>query len=145
MNSLFLWTELQSLRDNEDPLESATDDDNDPSVTVFKRDKYHGVSSVRTGSSDEENMQYTEENANSPRRRDNNIDTDNDKTYTVEEAVESIGFGRFQLIVYFVGGTITVRYLAQFLHLHKIVVVSCCLLVNKIPAEWMRQLGRCFC
>lgn len=50
-------------------------------------------------SSGDEEMKYTDESA-TDRKED-------DKTYTVEDAVESIGFGRFQLIVYFVGGTIT--------------------------------------
>ena len=50
-------------------------------------------------------MKYTDESST-------NLEEENkdDKTYTVEEAVEAIGFGRFQLIVYFVGGTITVSY-----------------------------------
>ncbi|XP_070204086.1 putative transporter SVOPL isoform X2 [Littorina saxatilis] len=45
-------------------------------------------------------MKYTDETST-------NKEEDDEKTYTVEEAVEAIGFGRFQLIVYFVGGTIT--------------------------------------
>ena len=46
-------------------------------------------------------MKYTDESST-------NQEEEDDKTYTVEEAVEAIGFGRFQLIVYFVGGIITV-------------------------------------
>ena len=47
-----------------------------------------------------EDMKYTDEASTNGE--------DDAKTYTVEEAVEAIGFGRFQLVVYFVGGTITV-------------------------------------
>ena len=47
-----------------------------------------------------EDMKYTDESSKNGE--------EDAKTYTVEEAVEAIGFGRFQLVVYFVGGTITV-------------------------------------
>lgn len=59
------------------------------------------------------------------------------KTYTVEEAVEAIGFGRFQMIVYVVGGVITA---ADALEMMLLSVLSPVVRCEWFLSEWQVAL-----
>lgn len=77
-------------------------------------------------------MKYTEERGGSERHNESA-----DKTYTVEEAVEAIGFGKFQLLVYFVGGIITA---ADALEMMLLSVLSPVLRCEWFLSEWQVAL-----